>query len=230
MEPVQATGGPRSTSHRLGWLLKAMWIALLMLFARVMFLIVYEYQRYFPPDFAEGFLLDREAYFWGVYSAAFYSHIAIGPIVLLIAVFLMLSGAGNRYLKRFAHWHRPLGKLQFLLVVFLLTPTGIVMSTRANTGAVAGVAFLLLSLATAFSMIAAVWHIRHGNIAVHRRWATRCFLLLCSPMLLRLMQGAVITLNYDSVATYPVSAWASWTVPLLLFEINAIARRTEFVK
>ena len=201
-----------------------MWILLLLLFVRVMYLIVYEYHRYFPPDFTSGFLTDRHGYFWGIYCAAFYSHIAVGPIVLLIAVFLMLSGTGNKYLKRFFHWHRPLGKLQFVLVVFLLTPTGILMSTRANTGAIAGVAFFLLSIATAFSMIAAVWHVRQGNLASHRLWATRCFLMLCSPLLLRLMQGAVIMLDYDSQVTYPYSAWISWALPLLMFEINRLIK------
>lgn len=48
------------------------------------------------------------------------------------------------------------------------------------------------------SMIAAVWHFRQGNMAIHRLWATRCFLMLCSPLLLRLMQGAVMTLDYFS--------------------------------
>ena len=134
----------------------------------------------------------------------------------------MLSGSGNKFLKRFSHWHRPLGKLQFVLVLFLLTPTGIVMSTRANTGAVAGMAFFLLSLATAYSMIAAVWHVRQGDYETHRLWATRCFLMLCSPMLLRLMQGAVITLDYNSQVTYPIVAWTSWTVPLLVFEIRRL--------
>lgn len=201
-----------------------MWFLLLVLFVRVMYLIIYEYHLYFPPDFSKGFLTDRHGYFWGIYCAAFYSHIAVGPIVLLIAVFLMLSGTGNKYLKRFFHWHRPLGKLQFVLVVFLLTPTGILMSTRANTGAIAGVAFFLLSIATAFSMIAAVWHVRQGNLASHRLWATRCFLMLCSPLLLRLMQGAVIMLDYDSQVTYPYSAWISWSVPLLMFEINRITK------
>lgn len=204
-----------------------MWFLLLLLFVRVMYLIVYEYHRYFPADFAEGFLVDREGYFWGVYSTAFYLHIAVGPVVLLIAVFLMLSGTGNKYLQRFAHWHRTLGKLQFVLVVFLLTPTGIVMSTRANTGAIAGAAFCLLSVATAFAMIAAVWHVRQGDLASHRLWATRCFLLLCSPLLLRLMQGAVITLGYDSQTTYPYSAWISWTVPLMIFEINRLIIRVR---
>jgi uncharacterized membrane protein YozB (DUF420 family) len=204
-----------------------MWILLLLLFVRVMYLIVLEYRRYFPPDFTEGFLIEREAYFWGMYSTAFYLHIATGPIVLLIAVFLMLTGAGNEYLNRFAHWHRPLGKLQFVLVVFLLAPTGIVMSVRANTGAIAGAAFFSLSTATAFSMLAAVWRIRQDNLASHRRWATRCLLLLCSPLLLRLMQGAVITLDFDSQATYPYSAWISWTLPLMIFEISRLAKQTS---
>ena len=41
------------------------------------------------------------------------------------------------------------------------------------------------------------------------------------------MQGAVITLDYDSQATYPYSAWISWTVPLLIFEINRITKAVK---
>ncbi len=199
-----------------------MWILLLLLFARVMCLIVYEYHRYFPPDFTDGFLVDREPFFWGLYSAAFYLHITVGPFVLLIAVFLMLSGQDVKFLKRFAHWHRPLGKIQFALIVFLLMPSGIVMSTQANTGNVAGLAFFLLSVGVGFTIIAAAWFARQRDFMTHRLWAMRCFLMLCSPILLRLMQGAAISLNLDSQVTYPFSAWISWTLPLAVFEVQRI--------
>ena len=69
-------------------------------------------------------------------------------------------------------------------------------------------------------MIAAIFQARRGNIAAHQRWATRCFILLISPLLLRIMSGAAVVFQLDSHWTYPVNAWLSWLVPLTVHELT----------
>ena len=205
---------------RLMWLKRTMWCLLLLLFCRVMFLIVAEYRNYFPPNFNSDFLIGREDRFYGVYSVAFYIHILTSPIALLASAFLMATGTLKKFAGRWRGVHRSIGKLQVILILVAVTPTGIVMSTQANTGPVAGTAFLLLSIGTAVTALAAAWFARAREIGTHRLWATRCFLLLCSPLLLRLTQGAVDTFHGDTQWSYPLAAWSSWTVPLILFELQ----------
>ncbi|MEM9588927.1 MAG: DUF1559 domain-containing protein, partial [Planctomycetota bacterium] len=80
-------------------------------------------------------------------------------------------------------------------------------------------------LATTLSVVMAWKSMRDGDVAVHRRWAVRCFLLLCAPLLLRFVSGVLIVTNLDSELTYRCNAWLSWATPLLLGE----ARKTTLV-
>lgn len=191
-------------------------VVALLLILRVLAGIVYHYQWYFPADFANSdFLLGRQAFFHGSYRFAFYAHIVSGPFVLLIAIFLFALGRHNRFISA----HRLLGKIQFVLIVLVLGPSGLIMATRTYTGPIAGTGFALLSIMTTISAFLAVHHVRQGNIIQHRRWATRLFLMLLSPIVLRVSSGVFITSDLESTLTYQLSAWGSWIVPLLAFEI-----------
>ncbi len=63
----------------------SIWLALagaaVLLVCKVTLSVVSGYGRYFPPDFDADFLLGREAYFFGPYRWAFYTHLVAGPIV-----------------------------------------------------------------------------------------------------------------------------------------------------
>ena len=186
----------------------------LLLVARVLMSILLTYRDYFPADFNSAFLAGRQDHFYGIYGIAFYLHLIVGPLTLVFAYALQFSGS----LMRRLNLHRPLGKLQVALIVLILAPTGIVMSTQANTGPVAGWGFASLSLLVGWSAIQSVLEIRQGNFAEHRVWANRCFLLLNSPLILRLTSGTCYVLGIESDLTYQLSAWLSWLAPLLLFE------------
>jgi hypothetical protein len=59
---------------------------------------------------------------------------------------------------------------------------------------------------------------RTKDFRLHRRWATRCFLLLASPLLLRLIAGAAIVTHMESDWFYRLNAWLSWLIPLTIYE------------
>ncbi|MFK7767488.1 MAG: DUF2306 domain-containing protein [Mariniblastus sp.] len=182
---------------------------------RVLVLILNEYQFYFPPDFdASSFLTSRKDSFKGLYRAAFYLHIVIGPFAIVAGALLMFSGAR----KKFKTAHRWLGRVQMIVVVLCVAPSGLVMATDSFGGPLSGFGFAFLAIGTAITAIVAVNRARQRRFVQHQVWACRCFILLCSPMLLRLMSGAMITLEYDSVVTYRFIAWLSWLIPLGIFE------------
>lgn len=202
------------TSDRLRRLRTITMVVAALLLAKVLLAILYEYRWYFPANFDSSFLIGRRPTFLGAYRVAFYSHIVGGPVTVLLGAFLMASGGRPRWRRL----HRIAGRMQILIVLVVLTPSGLVMASQAYTGAIAAVGFATHSLATAGCATAALSQIRAGDIASHRRWACRCFVLLCAPLLLRVISGATIVLEVDSDWTYRVTVWLCWLVPLAIHE------------
>lgn len=172
---------------------------------------------YFPPDFRSDFLLGREGYFFNGYHAAFYAHIVAGPLTLGLGLVLLSEGFRRRWPK----WHRQLGKLQALLVLFVVAPSGLWMAYYAATGAVAGAGLATLALltaaTTAFGWRAAV----RRRFAEHRRWMQRSYVLLCSAIVIRMIGGAAEVAGVEG--TYAYAVWISWLVPLAALEFLRVS-------
>ncbi len=176
--------------------------------------VVLNYRAYIPPNFDAEFLQGREAYFSGTYQWAFYTHIASGPLTLVVGMILL----SERFRLRYSRWHRLLGRMQTACVLLLLTPSGLWMASYAATGAVAGVGFATLAVATGLCVWLGWRSAVQRRFAAHRRWMWRCYLLLCSAVVLRLMGGIVTVAGIESAWSYPLAAWTSWLLPLGAFE------------
>lgn len=196
---------------------------------RVFCLILLEYPNYFPANFESMFLAGRDGYFYGHYSIAFYAHIVTGPISLLLAALLMSSGRGWISSRWLMARHAMMGKSLAAIVVLAMLPSGVVMATRAFTGPIAGLGFASQALLTGVTVVLAANYARRRNYERHQRWATRCFLLLLAPLLLRLGTGFFYVTGIESAATYQLLAWISWIVPLVCYESvwRIRARRVE---
>jgi uncharacterized membrane protein len=191
------------------------WLAVLLIL-RVLATILANYPDYFPPDFDSLFLLGRELTFTGVYRPAFYVHIVTGPVVLLNGLILLSEHVRRRY----GGLHRALGRVQVGVLLGFVLPSSVVMSRHAFGGWPAGLSFLLLSAATAGCAIVGVVQARRRRFDRHRRWMLRCYVLVCSAVVLRLISGAAGLLGAPSPeGAYVVAAWASWLIPLAAYEI-----------
>jgi uncharacterized membrane protein len=174
------------------------------------------YPDYFPPNFDSLFLQGREATFTGIYRPAFYIHIFSGPVVLLGGLILLSESVRRRHRRV----HRWLGRVQVIVLLFLVLPSGVVMSRHAFGGWPAGLSFLLLSAVTAGCAIVGVVHARRRHYDQHRRWMLRCYLLICSAVALRLISGAAGLVGVPSPeGAYITAAWSSWLLPLAAYEI-----------
>lgn len=200
----------------------AVWLATGLLFIEVLYSILIEYRWYFPPNFDHSpFLSGRRHTFSGVYRWAFYAHILSGPVAVMLGLLLVLSGAR----QRFRRFHRMAGRLQIGIVLGIVVPSGLVMAQWAYAGPPAVLGFSGLSLATGFTAAMAVYCAIRRQFSRHQRWASRCFLLLASPLLLRVISGATIVLRADSNLAYQLNAWLSWLVPWILLELYWHGRR-----
>lgn len=205
------------------WLLRFFLWGVVVLLAKVFFSIVTEYRRYFPADFESNFLSGRRYTFSGIYRDAFYVHILSSPLALMIATYLLVSGGrpGQR------RWHRIAGRIQLFLVLSVVVPSGMVMAMDAYAGAVSGAGFAVLNVLVSVTLVVAVIRARARKFPSHRQWATRCFLLLASPLLLRLIAGFNIVAGLESANSYRLNSWISWLIPLLGYEIFLAIRKRK---
>jgi uncharacterized membrane protein len=183
--------------------------------------VVSNYHNYFPPDFASDFLRGRELYFLGVYQWAFYTHILSGPVSLILGLILI----GERSRARFPEWHRYLGRVQVVCVLLLVTPSGLWMANYAAAGPIAAVGLAALAIATATCVALGVRSAVSRRFADHRRWMWRCYLLLCSAVVLRLIGGLATVTGLTAPWVDPLATWMSWLVPLTAFELREWTRR-----
>ncbi len=190
------------------------WLAVVLIL-RVLAAILANYPDYFPPDFNSLFLQGREPTFSGAYQAAFYVHIFSGPIVLFNGLVLL-----NNYVRRrHGDWHRWLGRVQVIVLLFLVLPSSAVMSLHAFGGWPAGLSFLLLALATGYCAIVGVVHARRRHYDRHRCWMLRSYVLICSAVALRLISGTAGLVGAPSPeSAYIVAAWSSWLLPITAYE------------
>src|SRR6185295_6890037 len=82
-----------------------------------------------------------------------------------------------------------LGWVQVVVLLVLVLPTAAIMSWNAFGGWLAGLSFLLLSVATAWCAVAGVVCARRRRYDRHRRWMLRSYVLICSAVALRLISG-----------------------------------------
>ena len=190
-----------------------------LLICKVIVSVMIGYRDYFPPNFHTDFLLGRGSYFWGPYCWAFYAHLISGPATLLLGTALI----SERFRKLAPRWHRRLGRAQVLGILLLLVPSGLWMARYAATGAVAGAGLASLAIATAACTIMGWRAAVRRRFDVHRRWVWRTYLLLCSAVVIRLIGGLATVCQFDAFWLYPLAAWASWLVPLLVFESLRLA-------
>jgi hypothetical protein len=197
------------------------WLAVLLIL-RVLAAILANYPDYFPPNFDSLFLQGREATFTGAYRPAFYIHIFSGPVVLVNGLILI-----SAYVRRHhAGLHRFLGRVQVVVLLLFVLPSSVVMSRHAFGGWPAGLSFFLLAAATASCAIVGVVHARRRRYDQHGRWMLRCYVLIGSAVVLRLISGTAGLVGVPSAETaYVVAAWSSWLLPLAACEI--VERRAK---
>jgi len=185
-----------------------------LLIVKIVIVVVLSYRNYMPPNFASDFLLGRKPYFFHGYHLAFYTHILSGPLSLVLGMILV----NEPFRRRFTPLHRVLGRIQVANILLLVAPSGLWMSWYSMTGLMAGSGFASLAIATGFCVLMGWRRAVQRRIAEHRRWMWRCFLLLCSAVVLRMIGGLATVADSEAGWIYPAAAWASWLVPLVIYE------------
>jgi small-conductance mechanosensitive channel len=190
---------------------------------KVVATVVSNYRNYVPPHFDSDFLRGREGYFFGTYQWAFYTHIVSGPVSLVLGLFLVSEWSRTQFLK----WHRYLGRVQVACVLLLVTPSGLAMAYYAAAGPCAAVGLATLAVVTAVCVSLGALAAAARRIGDHRRWMWRCFLLLCSAVVIRLIGGLASVTGMGSPWIDSLATWISWLAPLTVFEFWKRMKRRQ---
>ncbi len=180
---------------------------------RTFLLILWEYRFYFPPDLKSGFLVLHASHFDGIYQAAFYLHIITAPVALILFSFL----SWGRMRKRYTRLHRMFGNVNTALILFLFVPSSVFIACFSIGGWVAASGFIASSIALAICVLAG-WVSAKWNTAMHPLWMVRAFSILLSAVALRAFGGATEALSLPPIASYQISTWLSWLIPLACVE------------
>ena len=90
--------------------------------------------------------------------------------------------------RRHSRWHRWLGRVQVVVLLLLVLPSSLVMSGQAFGGWPAGLSSLAVRDDRDCAIVGVVQACRK-RFDRHRRWMLRCYVLICSAVVLRLISG-----------------------------------------
>ena len=160
-----------------------------------------------------------------IWKMAFYQHISMGGLCLLVGWSQFVASIRNKHLGL----HRILGKI-YLIAVLLSGSAALYLAFFASTGWIAGLGFGGLALSWLYSSGKAYIAIRSGNTDLHQDWMIRSFALSFAAVTLRVWMPVLLgMLALDFSVGYPIVAWLCWVPNLLLAELIVHKRKTSKV-
>lgn len=143
---------------------------------------------------------------------AFYAHV-------FTSIFVLPAGFTQFNSSFFAKsWHRKLGMIYLLTVLFISAPTGLLMGLHANGGLASKASFVLLSTLWFVTTLLAGISATKRRFIDHGEWMLYSYSLTLSAITFRL-----IALGFDKFdvrvsprEAYPAIAWLSWVPNIII--------------
>ncbi len=150
----------------------------------------------------------------GFWMVAFYIHIFLGGISLLVG----WSQFSSKLRKRRLKLHRILGKI-YVIAVSLSGLAGLYISFFADGGPIAQWGFTFLALAWLTTTTLAYISVRQGQITHHQKWMIRSYALTFAAVTLRMYIPLFLMLtDLAFIDSYRIIAWLCWVPNLLVAE------------
>lgn len=188
----------------------AKWGYFLLAFIIGIFIVIKSIE-YWSPQFAHGFLSDKEEFFF-YYRFFLYTHMLAGPVALFAGLF--------QFTWRRHRLHSWIGRIYIVSILVFAAPAGFAMAWYAADGFWSVSNFLLLSLLWFYFTLKAFQKARLRQFEAHQNWMIRSFILTNSAVLLRVFSYFSNHWHLmEPVTGYLIIGWLSWLPFLLIFEI-----------
>lgn len=177
----------------------------------------------FDPQYS--FLkLKQVAIETGWYLPAYYAHVLVAGVILVIGFFQVSDGFRKRFLKI----HRAFGYVYVMGILFFAAPGGMVMAFFINRGPMVLWSFVLQCSLWVYFTYEAYRFIRQRKIDAHKAMMYRSFALTLAAITLRLYIFFLSDqYNLSQPTGYATLAWLSW-VPNLIVAEFVIRRKIQF--
>src|SRR5688572_12516974 len=181
---------------------------------------------YLLVDMSYGLLASKSAELLHntVWYTAFYQHIFLGAIAMLVG----WSQFSKKFRNKNLSFHRTLGKV-YLIAVALSGSAGLFIAFYATGGLISVFGFMGLAVSWLFTSLQAYLAIRKKDIDQHQYWMIRSYALCWAAVTLRIWLPLFqFGFDIEFMTAYRIIAWLCWVPNLLVAEmiIRNIKSRT----
>ncbi len=194
---------------------KILWIIIFGYFFILMLNITF---KYFPITTKASFLQIKQTEVNSIpsYIYIFYIHV-ITSIFSLLAGF---SQFNTNLLRKSPKFHRNIGKVYVIVVLFFSAPSGFYLGLFANGGLFSKISFTILAILWFYFTYKSYFFIRKRNIIKHKHFMYKSFALAFSAITLRLWKIILVYLFQPSpMDIYQIIAWLGWIPNLIIIEL-----------
>ncbi len=156
-----------------------------------------------------------------VWNTAFYLHIILGGLALLIG--WMQFSAGIR--KRYLNLHRKMGKL-YVLAVLMSSLAGIYIGFYAAGGWIPASGFICLGVVWFYSTLKAYTSIKNKQVVQHQKMMIYSYAACFAAVTLRIWLPLLQLVFNNFTTSYLIVAWLCW-VPNLIVAYFIVKRLTR---
>ena len=165
--------------------------------------------RFIPLGVQAG--MGFVAYHADLRPLAFYAHVGLAPVALMLMPFQFLAGLRARH----PSVHRWVGR-SYGTMVLLSGLGGLVMAVGTEAGPVAATGFAMLAILWMGTTAVGIWKAQARDITAHRQWMIRSAALAFAGVNLRLELPLLILCGMEFAAAYTTVAWLCWVPNLLI--------------
>ena len=158
---------------------------------------------YFDFDTLPPFVIEKlPVRFESLWLASLRIHVAAASITFPLCIMLM-----TRPLQKRVAWHRWLGRLTGMLVLFALVPSGVVLAFDAKGGKVVTAGFLISATIVAGSVVRGVQAARLRDLVSHSRAMRHVLGQMSVAVVSRAMILGFDAVGIDPGVSYVVALW-----------------------
>jgi uncharacterized membrane protein len=173
---------------------------------------------YFDFETVPPFVIEKlPVRFETLWLASLRIHVAAALTAFPLCIALM-----TRTIQRRPRWHRVIGRVAGIIVLFALVPSGVILAFDAKGGAVVTAGFLLSGAIVAWFMVRGVMAARRRDLVAHRRAMQHVFAQMTVAVTSRVLLLALDYAGMSPDTAYVVALWGPVLVSAAVVEVGPI--------